>query len=547
MLLGALSQYRASVASANDLPIPSATVSRAQISHEGSPMNAIQSEPVSSRGKFPFSRVVPAFAIVLALGITALAAGTLVKVSVDIFTNSASEHKTEVEPDTYAFGSTIVSAFQTARVPAGGSADIGFATSTNGGTTWTHGYLPGLTVNYKNGTFSAASDPSVVYDPKHGVWLILSLPIATNGTVDVAASSSTNGINWANPVIVDKSGVDDKSWITCDTTATSPFYGNCYAEWDQGFSTGLVQMSTSTDGGKTWGPAKSTADHLAGIGGQPLVQPNGTVVVPIESDFTGGIVAFTSTNGGTSWTSSAPVASIDARGQDGGLRSPQLVSATVDGGGTIYVVWSDCRFRTGCPGASSTDDIVMSTSTDGVHWSAVSRIPIDPTTSTVDHFIPGIGADPSTSGSTAHLAMTYYLYPKASCNNSCQLQVGFTVSEDGGQTWTAGKTLSGPMQLTWLTPSDLGPMVADYLAVAYSNGNPFGIFTLAQANIGTTFNEFMATTTAPLLTSADEPRFSSAGEMPVSHPTVHFMRRFYDDEGRNPIPPSAQVRQPPTD
>ena len=511
-------------------------------------MNAIQSEAVVRRGNFFPSRVVLAFAIILAFGITALAAGSLVRVSTDIFTNAASKHKTEVEPDTYAFGSTIVSTFQTARVPAGGSADIGFATSTDGGTTWTHGYLPGLTTNYKNGTFFAVSDPSVAYDPKHGVWLILSLPITTNETaIDVAVSSSPDGLNWANPVIVDKSGVDDKPWITCDTTSTSPFYGNCYAEWDQGFSTGLVQMSTSTDGGKTWSAGKGTADGLAGIGGQPLVQPDGTVVVPIESDFTGGIVAFTSTNGGTSWTSSAPVASIDARGQDGGLRSPQLISATVDGGGTIYVVWSDCRFRTGCPSSTSTDDIVMSTSTDGVHWSAVSRIPIDATTTTVDHFIPGIGADPNTSGSTAHLAMTYYYYPKASCGNSCQLEVGFTVSEDGGQTWTAGAHLAGPMQLSWITPSDLGQMVADYLAVAYSNGNPYGIFALALAPSGSTLNEFMATTTAPLLTSPDEPRFSSAGETPVSHPTTHFMRRFYDDEGHNPIPPSMRVGQPPQD
>ena len=37
----------------------------------------------------------------------------------------------------------------------------------------------------------------------------------------------------------------------------------------------------------------------------------------------------------------------------------------------------------------------MSTSSDGKTWSAVTRIPIDATTSTVDHFIPGIGIDPT--------------------------------------------------------------------------------------------------------------------------------------------------------
>ena len=58
---------------------------------------------------------------------------TLQKLSTDTFTNSYSEHRTEVEPHTYANGSTIVSAFQVARWFSGGGADIGFATSTDAG------------------------------------------------------------------------------------------------------------------------------------------------------------------------------------------------------------------------------------------------------------------------------------------------------------------------------------------------------------------------------------------------------------------------------
>ena len=175
----------------------------------------------------------------------------------------------------------------------------------------------------------------------------------------------------------------------------------------------------------------------------------------------------------------------------------------------------------------------------------MSRIPIDPTTSTVDHFIPGIGADTATSGSGTHLAMTYYYYPVSNCNNACQLDIGFTTSENGGQTWTAGKQLAGPITLSWITPSDLGQMVADYLAVAYSNGNPFGVFAVAAAPAGTTLNEFMVTTTAPLLTAADEPQFSSAEDVPVANNPM--VRRFYDDEGHNPIPPAARFGQPPRD
>lgn len=168
------------------------------------------------------------------------------------------------------------------------------------------------------------------------------------------------------------------------------------------------------------------------------------------------------------------------------------------------------------------------------------RVPIDSIESTVDHFIPGVGIDLATSGTTAHLALTYYYYPVASCNNSCQLQVGFTASQDGGKTWTAGKQLAGPMKLNWLAPSQAGQMVADYLAVAYVNGKPFGVFAVAKPPSGGLLNEAMYTTKDPLLISADEPRFSSKGEKHVAK--SHYVRKYYDDDGEYPIPPPSQLR-----
>ena len=68
-----------------------------------------------------------AFAIAFATAVPLHAQLPLVKLSTDTFHNSDSQHRTEVEPDTYAWGSTIVSAFQVARVSGGGGADVGFA------------------------------------------------------------------------------------------------------------------------------------------------------------------------------------------------------------------------------------------------------------------------------------------------------------------------------------------------------------------------------------------------------------------------------------
>jgi hypothetical protein len=67
--------------------------------------------------------------LVLAAG-PALANVPVTQVSSDPFTNPTSQHRTEVEPDTFAFGTTIVSAFQVGRFFDGGGSAIGFATST---------------------------------------------------------------------------------------------------------------------------------------------------------------------------------------------------------------------------------------------------------------------------------------------------------------------------------------------------------------------------------------------------------------------------------
>ncbi len=474
----------------------------------------------------------------------ATAQTTLLQISSDNLTNSDSDHKTEVEPDSFAWGSTLVSAFHVARRPGSvgwGSGDIGWATSTDGGTTWHHGDLPGLTVNYKNGTYGAAADPSVAYDAKHGQWLISTLPLAglscCTAIGDVAVSRSTTGLTWGNPIIIDKTHLDDKNWTVCDNTTTSPFYGNCYTEWDQAFGSGDVLMSVSSDGGKTWGAGLSSADHAGGLGGEPLVQPNGTVIVPFEG---GGIDVFSSTNGGKSWGTSQQIAGITSHAVAAGLRNPNLPSASIDGAGNVYVVWSDCRFRKNC----ASNDIVMSTSSNGTSWSSVTRIPIDAVGSTVDHFIPGTGVDPATSGSTAHITIVYYFYPNTNCTMStCQLDVGFTTSTDGGATWTAGAKIAGPMNVGWLPVSDNGPMVADYIGVSYVNGKPFGVFPVAHKPSGTTYFELMYTTKTPLPVDLSAPVFTSADERPVPNArSDHEMKFFYDDAGHREIPRSRWIQ-----
>jgi hypothetical protein len=474
----------------------------------------------------------------LMIAVPASAQVSLTQLSEDTFTNQSSQHATEVEPGAFTYGSTIVTAFQVARIFGGGGADIGFATSTNGGQTWTSGYLPGITIFQGNGTYQAASDAAVAYDALHGVWLISTLPIANSDAV--AVSRSTDGINWSNPNFVTKSGGPDKNWIVCDNTATSKFYGHCYSEWDSTNAGDLIQMSTSTDGGITWGPAMRTAASDFGIGGLPLVRPNGTVIVPFLG-FSGSVMAFLSTNGGQSWKGAVNVGSFINHGEAGGIRSAGLPSAALDKKGRVWVAWSDCRYRANC----SSNDIVYSRSTNGTKWTAVKRVPIDAVSSTVDHFITGMAIDPNTFGATTHVGLAYYYYPVSNCGN-CQVSVGFIQSSTNGRTWSPAQTLGGPMDLSWLPDTFSGRMVADYIAVGFGGGKAFPVFALASAPTGSLFHQAIYTTAAGLEAVAPElEQLSSVGDQPVPNAhSDHGPMEFLDQEHRIPIsgqrPPDSQ-------
>ena len=465
------------------------------------------------------------FLPLLATLLVALAAGPglanvpLTQVSDDPYANAASQHRTEVEPDTFSSGSTIVSAFQVGRIFGGGAANIGWARSGDAGTTWTRGFLPGTTgVASPAGPFSAISDPAVAFDARHGVWLISSLGIRSNGTNQVVTSRSTNGgLTWSNPVATSTSGNPDKNWIACDNTASSPFYGRCYTEWDNTSDGNRIKMQTSTDGGLTWGPARNTGDNATGIGGQPLVRPNGTVLVPMNNANQAQIRSFRSVDGGASWRATVLVSSVSRHTVAGGLRTSPLPSAEMDAAGTAYVVWQDCRFRSGC----SANDIVMSKSTSETTWGPVTRVPIDATSSTVDHFIPGIGVDRSTSGSSARIGLTYYYYPNAACSSTtCQLNVGYVSSANGGTSWSAPTQVTGPMTLSWLANTSQGRMVGDYISTSVlPGGRAWPTIAVATAPSGGLFHEAMAVPTGGLPVTGGTAMSSAAGVV-VSGPSA---------------------------
>jgi len=381
----------------------------------------------------------------------------------DPYDNSESQHETEVEPDSAAFGKTVVALFQVGRVYSGGARNIGYAVSRDSGRTWRRGFLPGLTPR--------ASDPSIAYDRKHKVWLAVSLVFGNEGS-KVSINRSSDARHWSAPVTATATSPQfgqDKEWITCDDWPQSPFYGNCYLSYSDTIDEQVVSQ-TSSDGGRTWS-GQTTAPGYPGQGSirgsfapgvQPLVLPGGRVVIAYYDE--GKISALRSDDGGATWTTEvgvAPASYIAHRD----LRAAPLPTSAVSSDGRAYVAWTDCAFRLGCP----SNDVVYMSSTDGITWTPPTRIP----TGGGDAELPGLDADPTRPG---RLALTYYVYRGSS------LDVRFVWSKNAGASWSTPQLLnSRQVPMSGIARTSLGSMVGDYISTSFAGGRAVPVFVLATA------------------------------------------------------------------
>jgi hypothetical protein len=370
----------------------------------------------------------------------------------DPYDNGESQHETEVEPDSFAFGNTVVAVFQVGRVFDGGARITGLG--------------------------PRASDPVVTYDRRHGVWLAVSLVFGTGGS-SLAVNRSTNGLRWSKPVnaIATADFGQDKEWIACDNWPQSAFYGRCYLSYSD-ISDPQVVQQFSSDGGLTWSAPATAPGHPGRTsvigdfapGVQPLVLPNGRVLVPYYDD--GYFSTLRSDDGGVTWT--AQIAIAPARYHPNpGLRMTLLPTSAIGADGRAYVAWADCSFRPGC----AANDIVYTSTTDGVSWTPAARIP----TRVADAELPGLDSDPTRPG---RLALTYYSLRGTS------LDVRFVSSRNGGRTWSRSQLLnSRPVPVAGIARTTLGSMVGDYISTSFAGGRAVPVFVLAKPPRGTRLSE----------------------------------------------------------
>jgi hypothetical protein len=413
----------------------------------------------------------------------------------------AGQHATLAEPDNYAFGETIVSTYQVGRFTNGGASAIGWATSIDGGLTWRNGLLPSLTpFTSPPGPWSRVTDPAVAYDRVHGWWLISILalrdrPGGVVGDSAVITSRSKDGIVWEAPVTTSPavgSFSQDKNWIVCDNGASSRFVGRCYTAWTQVAGGETLALSTSLDGGATWGAAVIAPPTVQrGNGIVPVVRPDGMLVMPYLG-FNGGIYSVVSTDGGGSFGAATLVSTI-LQARPTGMRAPAIPSAEVDASGRVFVTWHTSSMQGG------PTLLFLASTTNGVTWTAPTAVPTG--VAPADRFLPGLGVDATTSGPGARLAIVYYsLGPFPCAVEVCRLRAELVYSSTAGRVWSDPVILSPQMELAWIANTTDGRMVGDYFSTAFVGGGvAVPIFAAAGPVQGFHFNQAMFSTRVPPL------------------------------------------------
>jgi hypothetical protein len=417
------------------------------------------------------------------------------------------QHQSEVETDTFSWGSTVVSAFQVGRnSTAYGAQAIGWATSSDRGVTWKQGILPGLTASslvHPNPAFPLVVNQSVAYSARFGTWLIPSVTYQATGTAfrekALMLNRAVDGVRWSDAVTALSNNVD-KAWAACDNSSASPFYGNCYIAYSQIDNSYRLAFITSRDGGVSWSAPRLTATGALGYNAIPTIAPSGRVVV-VATDATrnglngSAMFSIVSTDGGSSWSSTHPLTTVRYHPPAGGLRAMNKPTVDVDAAGTIYAAWGDCRFESNC----AANDIVLARSIDGLAWTVPARVTTNPVGSIGDHFIPGLAVLPGSAGPRAQLGLVFYSYPHAVCSAAtCAVDVTYLTSLNGGVTWSAPYRLNpASMSLAWLATGSRGPMVGDYESVSFVGGSAVTVYPLATAPSQGTLHEAEYATAFP--------------------------------------------------
>ena len=457
------------------------------------------------------------------------------------FLNAEVEPSLAVNPKT---AGNLIGVWQQDRWSNGGAQGIVAGSSSDSGATWMETPLPfsvcaanAVLDPFTGAPYNRASDPWVSIGPDGTAYTVALLATnsssgpGTNDTGVATATSTDGGKTWGTTRLLKAdqgtSSVfevtqffNDKESVTADPTKA----GTAYVVWDRlqapshspdaalhsrAFR-GPTWFSMTTDGGKTWTPARSIFDpgqNSQTIGNIVVVDRTSGRLYDFFAQFqtTGspnvvprGISAafITSDDGGVSWSGPHVVSNeivandIDPNTGQALRTAEELPSVAIDpranGKGQLYVVWEDARFSKGSP----LNRIVISTSSDaGQTWSPPA--PVSTETGRTA-FTPTVAVN-----SAGTVAFSYYDLRNLASSNTSTLPTDLWLkkSAPGGSAFGSDIHVAGPFNLL-AAPNAGGFFLGDYEALGA---------------IGTSFVPFFVQTNCSLTTCPANPTDVFAG------------------------------------
>jgi hypothetical protein len=361
-----------------------------------------------------------------------------------VFKNSSLQVETTIAIST-ADNNAIVVGHNDGTPHNGSTRNCGYGYTSDGGATWKHSFLKGITTG-NGGSYERGADPELAYSVEHDTFHFVCLgwdSDDSNSAVEYA-SSSDGGATWSTPVAVGSSSSADtfvdKPAMAIDNSSTGTLHGRIYVAW-----------------------TKNSASHAKSIKVSYL---NGTV-----------------------WSTPVVVS-----GSYYGDYGPAVAVGGTDG--AVYVAWC-YAFGSPCTD-ENLSEIVFSKSTDGgVTWSAPRIItvftgPPDPLpgNSFEMHDFPSLSINPING--IVHLVYTNW--------NGSNADVMYTESSDGGQSWTTPKSVRGKTAedqfFPWIATTPAGTTLqVCYYDEAWNSSNLLDV-SCSKSTDGINFNNAVRVTTA---------------------------------------------------
>ncbi|HEY3211269.1 MAG TPA: sialidase family protein [Actinomycetota bacterium] len=357
----------------------------------------------------------------------------------------------------------VVAVFQEGRFPDGGAAAIGFASSLDGGRTWTSGVLPGLTRVF-GGAYRRASDPSVAFGPDGSAYASSILIRGPDREGGIAVNRSDDGgRTWNAPVFIERYPArpgDDFPRIAVDHGSSSTYAGRVYVTYVHG---DRVAVRWSDDRAATWSASRFVSPGRGFVPSVILGPDGGLTVVyisPRPRQQRPRLVSRTSHDGGTSFGPPIEVGVMRSR-ISRGFRATGVEEAAADPvTGTLFVVWEDATRR-----EDGLNDVVLARSVDrGTTWTRPAKVNPDTSGSGTDHLQPAVAALDD------RVHVVYFTRAISEGRPSQLVQLRSITSTDRGVSFEQERTIGPPADLRFaaVVRPDRTRFLGDYVGVAVS-------------------------------------------------------------------------------